>query len=134
MIGSLSTKRFYIIYTFYSSLRLCSRKNNSNVNVSFPRFKNQGCHTVHMHLVVWFQKLGTINLDRIRASLPDDYKKLAYLVRVRYHFLHLSKNISQKIIIIFMLYHQIWHLSIFNTFQLSHLHYFVFLTFYQKLS
>ena len=44
----------------------------SNVNISFHQFENQGRHTVHMHLLVWLQTLGSINLGRIRAAVPND--------------------------------------------------------------
>lgn len=93
-------KKFYIIYTFYSSLQLCCRKNASNLHVSFYRFENQGLHTVHIHLLVWLENLAVINLDRVRASNPDDYSKLAYLVRTQYYSLHLNKKISPKMILI----------------------------------
>lgn len=84
----------------YSSLRLCYRKSTSNVNVSFHRFENRGRHTIHMHLLVWLENLGTINLDRIRASIPDDYSRLAYLVRAKYYFLRLNEQLLQNWLLI----------------------------------
>ena len=61
----------------------------SNVNVSFHRFENQGRHTVHMYLLAWLKHLGSINLDRIGATAPNDDSQLAYLVRTVYHsYLH----------------------------------------------
>ena len=39
--------------------------------------------------MVWLQNLGSINLDRIRATIPNDDSKLAYLVRIVYYTLHL---------------------------------------------
>ena len=53
-----------------------------------------------MHLLVWSENLAVINLDRVRASNPDDYSKLAYLVRTQYYSLHLNKKISPKMILI----------------------------------
>ena len=49
-------------------------------------------------LLVWLENLATINLDRVRASIPVDYSKFAYLVRAQYYFLHLNKKISPKMI------------------------------------
>ena len=87
-----------------------------------------------MNLLMWLQNLGTINLDRIRASVADGDSKLAYLVRAQYYSLHLSKEIGPKMIIIFILNLQTRPFYNFNDFQLPHLQYYVFPTFYQNLS
>ena len=75
---------------------MCSGKNKSNVNIFFHRFENQGRHTVHMHLLVWLENLGSINPDRLRATIPDDDSQLVYLIRIFYHFLHLNHTIYIK--------------------------------------
>ena len=90
------TKQKKFLLNIY--VRLYSRKNTSNVNISFHRFENQGRHTVHMHLLVWLQNLGSINLDRVRATVPNDDSQLAYLVRIVYRSSLCINNIDNNMI------------------------------------
>ena len=57
------------------------RYNTSNDSVLFYRFENQGRHTVHIHMLACFRKIGNINIDYIRVTIPKDNTFLAYLVR-----------------------------------------------------
>ena len=53
-----------------------------NLNVYFHRFEKQGGHTVHTHMLVWVKEIERINLNQIKASIPNDHSLLVYLVRM----------------------------------------------------
>ena len=57
----------------------------SNINVAFHRFENQDRHTVHMHMLIWLKNLGTVNLNHLRATIPNDHTYLLYLVKIVFH-------------------------------------------------
>ena len=57
----------------------------SNINVAFHRLENQDCHTVHMHMLIWLKNLGTVNLNHLRATRPNDHTYLSYLVKIIFH-------------------------------------------------
>ena len=52
-----------------------------NVSIEFHRFENQDRHTVHIHMLAWLNKIQSIDIDHIRATVPKDTSFLAYLVR-----------------------------------------------------
>ena len=57
----------------------------SNINVAFHRFENQDRHTVHMHMLICLKNLGTVNLNHLRATIPNDHTYLLYLVKIVFH-------------------------------------------------
>ena len=72
----------YKSFYYWSAQIFYYRKDNPNANVSFHRFENQGCHTVHIHMLVWLKSVKQVDMDRIRASIPSDVSYVAYLVRL----------------------------------------------------
>ena len=54
------------------------RHKRNNINTHFDRFKNQGRHTVHSHVLVWIKQLQKISQERIEATVPLD--KLFWLI------------------------------------------------------
>ena len=57
-----------------------NKKGRSNINTYFYRFEFQKRGTVHVHLLVWLKNMKKIQHQLIRADIPWEDPKLAFLV------------------------------------------------------
>ena len=63
----------HLLYNFRKNLP-------GNVKLMFYRFEFQSRRTIHAHMLIWLSKVNSIDIDRIKASIPTDDSELAFLV------------------------------------------------------
>ena len=81
MLETIAKGKMELQYFEFTRLQCIDMEFTRLQCLEFQHFENQDRHTVHIHMLVWLNKIQNIDLDHIRATVPKDNTFLAYLVR-----------------------------------------------------